>query len=160
MREFLRAAAVATVLSTLCATVTWAAAPRDPVVGTWNLNVSKSKFSPGPAPKSQTRTYTQNADGTTLTVTGVTADGSPISIHSTFKYDGKDYPYTGTPNWDSLSLKRVNGTTVKSVLKKGGKNVGTSTRTLSAHGKVLTVSTKLTDTKGMPINDLSVYDKQ
>ncbi len=26
----------------------------DPRVGTWQLNVAKSKFSPGPAPKSQT----------------------------------------------------------------------------------------------------------
>ena len=35
-----------------------AAAPAaDPVIGTWQLNVAKSKFSPGPAPKSDARTY-------------------------------------------------------------------------------------------------------
>ena len=32
----------------------WAA---DPVLGTWELNVAKSKYNPGPAPKSQTRIY-------------------------------------------------------------------------------------------------------
>src|SRR5439155_25044445 len=29
----------------------------DPLVGTWQLNLAKSKFSPGPAPRSETRTY-------------------------------------------------------------------------------------------------------
>ena len=31
--------------------------PSNPVLGTWELNLAKSKFSPGPAPKSETRTY-------------------------------------------------------------------------------------------------------
>ncbi len=137
-----------------------AAGTADPVVGTWTLNVAKSKFSPGPAPKSSIRTYVQTAQGLSMTVKGLNADGSPISIQTTFQYDGKDYPYSGSPIFDSLSLKRVNGTTVKSVLKKDGKAVGTSTRSLSAHGKVLTLSTKATDPKGVHHDDVSVYDKQ
>jgi hypothetical protein len=36
----------------------------DAVDGTWNLNVSKSKFS-GTAPKSATRVYAESTDGTT-----------------------------------------------------------------------------------------------
>ena len=32
-------------------------AQSDPFVGTWKLNLAKSKFNPGPAPKSQTRTW-------------------------------------------------------------------------------------------------------
>jgi hypothetical protein len=51
-----------------------AAAMSDPAIGTWVLNVEKSKFTPGPAPKSQTRIYTQTADGVTLTISGVAAD--------------------------------------------------------------------------------------
>jgi len=31
-------------------------AQTNPFIGTWKLNVAKSKFEPGPAPKSQTRT--------------------------------------------------------------------------------------------------------
>src|SRR5256886_9582467 len=37
----------------------------DAVVGTWKLNVAKSKFS-GTAPTSATRVYAESADGTTL----------------------------------------------------------------------------------------------
>jgi hypothetical protein len=138
----------------------WAAGAPDPVLGTWTLNLAKSKFIPGPAPKSTTRTYTQTAQGTSLTVSGVAADGSPISIQTTYNYDGKDYPYTGSPNYNSLSLKRVNGSTVKSVLKKDGKIVGSTTRTISAHGKVMTLSTKATDVKGVAHDEVAVYDKQ
>jgi hypothetical protein len=36
---------------------------KDPVVGTWKLDVAKSKFTPGPALKSATRVYTESADG-------------------------------------------------------------------------------------------------
>jgi hypothetical protein len=140
--------------------LSWAAGAPDPVLGTWTLNVAKSKFNPGPAPKSTTRTYAQTAQGTSLTVSGVAADGSPISMQTTFKYDGKDYPYTGSPNYDSLSLKRVNGSTVKSVLKKDGKVIGSTTRTISAGGKVITLSTKWTDTKGVAHDEVTVYDKQ
>lgn len=137
-----------------------AADKADAVVGSWTLNLAKSKFTPGPAPKSMTRVYKETADGTSMTVTGVAADGSALNYQSTFKYDGKDYAASGSPLFDTLSLKRVNGTTVKSELKKGGKVVGSSTRSLSAHGKVLTLETKLTDSKGVLHDDIQVFDRQ
>jgi hypothetical protein len=59
-----------------------------------------------------------------------------------------------------LALKRVNGSTVKSTQKLKGKIVGATTRTVSAHGKVLTLTSKGTDVKGIPFNDVSVFDKQ
>ena len=137
-----------------------AALAADSIDGTWKLNVAKSKFTPGPAPKSQTRTYKETADGTSLTFTGVAADGSAVSGQSTFKYDGKDYTMTGSPDFDTLSLKRLNGSTVRSTLKKGGKTVGTTVRTISGHGKVLTLSSKGTDAKGAAFDNVAVYDKQ
>jgi len=140
--------------------VALAAEAPNPVVGTWTLNLANSKFNPGPAPKSQTRTYAQTAQGTALTFNGVAADGSAVSGQSTFKYDGKDYPITGSPDFDTLSLKRINGSTVKSTQKKAGKVVGTTTRTISAHGKVLTLSSKGTDAKGMSYDNVLVFDKQ
>src|ERR1700694_2326193 len=126
---------VGTILSFAGGAMAYAKA-HDLVIGTWALNVEKSKFNPGPAPKSQTRTYAQTADGTALTFNGVAADGSSISGQSTFKYDGKDYPITGSPDYDTLALKR-HGSTVTSVQKKDGKVVARTTRTISGHGKVL-----------------------
>jgi hypothetical protein len=137
-----------------------AASASESAVGTWVLNLEKSKYSPGPPPKSLTRTYAQSADGISLTVTGVAADGSAISQQSTFKYDGKDYPITGSNNYDTLSLKKLNTHTVRSLQKKGGKVVGSTIRTISAHGKVLTLNSKGKDAQGASYHDISIYDKQ
>ena len=139
--------------------VTAADAP-DPVLGTWKLDTARSKFTPGPAPKSQTRTYAETAQGTAMTFTGVAANGSSMSGQSTFKYDGKDYKITGSADYDTLSLKRLNGSTVRADLKKGGKVVGTTVRTLTGHGKVLTLASKGTGATGAPFDIVMVFDKQ
>jgi hypothetical protein len=136
------------------------AAAVDPVVGTWTLNLAKSKFDAGQELKSQTRTYTQDTDGTSVTVTGTRADGSAVSQQSTFKYDNKAYPWNGAADYDAISLKRVNGSTVTAVLMKAGKKVGTTTRSISGHGKILTLSSKITGADGKAYSVVLVLDKQ
>jgi hypothetical protein len=160
MNKRFRTLLVGTLLAIAGVTLTLAATAPDPVIGTWTLNLAKSTYTPGPAPKSQTRTYAASADGTTLTVNGIGADGSALSQQSTFKYDGKPYPMTGSPDYDAIALKRVNGSTVKSTMTKAGKQVGSTTRSISAHGKVLTLSTKLTGADGKSSDTVAVYDKQ
>jgi hypothetical protein len=137
-----------------------AAGAVDPVVGTWTLNAAKSKFAAGQELKSQTRTYTQDSDGISVSVTGARADGTAVSQQSTFKYDNKAYPWTGAADYDAISLKRVNGSTVTAVLMKAGKKVGTTTRSISGHGKVLTLSSKITGADGKPYSAVMVFDKQ
>ena len=46
----------------------------DPAVGTWKLNVAKSRYSPGPAPKSNVITIA--AAGDTLKISSQGVDGS------------------------------------------------------------------------------------
>jgi streptogramin lyase len=142
------------------AAVAMAAGAADSVAGTWSLNVAKSTFDPGPALKSQTRTYTVDKDGTTVSVKGVGADGSAMYQQATFKYDGKAYPFTGSADFDAIALKQVNDSTVKSTLMKAGKRVGTATRTVSGHGKMLTLSTKVTGADGKVHTTALVFDKQ
>jgi len=158
MKTLLQTILVGAVLAT--SGVVLAADATDPVVGTWTLNVAKSKFNPGPAPKSQTRTYSVDSAGVSLDVKGVGADGTAISQESTFKYDGRAYAMKGSADYDAITLKQVNATTVKSIMMKAGKPVGTTTRTISAKGKVLTLSTKATDASGKTYDNVAVYDKQ
>jgi hypothetical protein len=148
------------VLLTVGSAAVVAAPAADPVIGTWQLNVTKSTFSPGPAPKSDTRTYAATDQGIAMTWTSVGADGKQTVARSTFKADGKDYPMTGNPNFDSLSLKQVDDHTVQSTQKRGGKVIGTTTRTVSKDGKVLTLSSKGTSPTGAPYDMVMVYDKQ
>jgi len=139
---------------------TTVASAANPVVGTWQLNLTKSKFSPGPAPKSETRTYTESADGINMTWTSVAADGKSVNVKSTFKTDGKDYPVTGSSNFDTLTLKQVDSHTVHSVQKKGGKVVGETTRTVSKDGRVLTLASKGTSADGVAYDNVLVYDRK
>jgi hypothetical protein len=132
----------------------------DPVIGTWTLNVAKSKFTPGHELKSQTRTYTETAKGVSVKVSGMAADGAALSQQATFKYDGKSYPMSGTPDYDALSVQRLNDSIVTSSLSKAGKPVGTTIRTISMHGKVMTLSTKLKDANGKRNEMIAVYDKR
>jgi hypothetical protein len=161
MKKFLKMLVVGTIIAAGCGGMAAGAAESpDPVVGTWTLNLAKSKFPPGAAPQSQTRVYTQSADGTSLNATGVSADGSAISQKSTFKYDGKDYPFSGAPDWDAISLKKVNSSTVSGTMKLGGKSVGTTVRSISDHGKKLTLTTNGKNAKGKKYHAVAVFDRQ
>ena len=131
----------------------------DPVVGTWKLNLAKSTFSPGPAPKSQTRTYAESAEGMTLTVKTTAADGKETTTTLIFKEDGKPYPVTGNPDFDKVSVTRVDALTVHSIQTKAGAAVGAAVRTVSKDGKTLTFAQKGTHATGGKYDDVSVYDR-
>lgn len=153
----MRKIATITLLSTLFLVATAFAA--DAVVGTWQLNVTKSKFS-GDAPKSATRVYAASADGTTLDQKMVSADGKEMSMHTTIKYDGKDYPVSGNPDGDSVAGKVINARTTDFKIKKNGKVVASVHRVVSADGKTLTVHNKGTHPDGKTYDDTLVFDKQ
>jgi hypothetical protein len=132
----------------------------DPVVGTWQLNASQSTFTAGPAPKSQTRTYTQSGPSITLVMKTVGADGKESTMQTTYQLDGKDYPVTGASDYDSLSAKQVNARTASFTLKKGGKAVGTTTRTVSKDGKHMTSKISATSAKGEKSESVMAFDRQ
>jgi hypothetical protein len=159
MRKLLVRAVLAIVA--MAGGVAFAAAPvPDPVVGTWQLNVPKSTFTAGPELKSQTRTYSQSGPSITLVMTTVGADGKEVTSQTTYQLDGRDFPVKGNPDYDSLSAKRVDNNTAQFTLKKGGKAVGTTSRTVSKDGKTLTSKVKMTTANGEKSESVMVFDKQ
>ena len=157
-----------------------AAQDADPIIGTWVLNVAKSKFSPGPAPQSETRTYIMEGQETKVTSKGVSeplrymtvrqeikatskvvdGDGRLTTREWTIVYDGKDRPMTGDPDADVISLKRIDALTAEFTQKRAGRVVITGTRAISLDGKVMSITTKGINGKGQTINDVSVFEKQ
>jgi hypothetical protein len=92
-------------------------------VGTWKLNLAKSKYSPGPAPKSQTlRIEAWGDDGVKYAADGVGADGKPTHAEFHPKYDGKGYPFKGNPDADMLSYKQIDANTLEATTKLNGKH--------------------------------------
>ena len=128
--------------------------------GTWQLNVAKSKFEPGPPLKSQTRTIKTEGDMQTQKVDTVTADGKSNSSHSSYRMDGKEYPITGSAEFDALAAKQVDESTIDATLKRAGKAVATTSRALSKDKKTMTVTTKGTNRAGQAMNNVLVFDRQ
>lgn len=126
-------------VGTVLAFASLAAHAADPMFGTWTLNVSKSKFS-GAAPKSSVRTYAAQGDKIAMTVKTVNADGTEVAQSATYALDGKDAPFMGSSQWDTLAVTATGPNSASFVLKKKGKVVGTGTRTVSADGKTLTLA--------------------
>jgi hypothetical protein len=135
------------------------ASAADAVIGTWNLNVERSKFS-GPAPKSETRVYIASANGFTCDAKEVEASGKESNLHETITYDGKPEQITDTPVFDSLIAKRIDDRTADFTLWKNGKQVGTLRRVVSPNGKTLTMESKVKGTDGKMEKDTLVYDRQ
>src|SRR5215510_11103474 len=132
----------------------------DPLIGTWKLNPAKSKYSPGPPPKSQTATYEAVGQGVKVTVKGTDAEGKPIDTQSTANHDGKDYPVTGNPDWDTIARKRIDAYTMETTRKKAGKVVSTGTIVVSKNGKTLTLTEKGVNAKGENFSNTLVFEKQ
>src|SRR6266581_9530671 len=76
-------------------------------LGTWKVDLAKSKYSPGPAPKSLTLKFEATPGGIKFTGDGVGADGKPT--HSMFlsKFNGKDVSYEGNPDADMASPMQI-----------------------------------------------------
>jgi len=137
-------------------------AQTDPFLGTWKLNVKKSKFAPGPPRKSETRIVVTGPSGMRVSVDRVNGDGSSQQFEYTTNLDGKGYPITGQGPYDAdaISANLTAPNTIQSTLTKNGKTVATATAIVSNGGKVLTITTKGTDAQGKHFTNVGVYDKQ
>jgi hypothetical protein len=132
----------------------------DPAIGRWKLNVAKSIYRPGVmAPKSALVTIEPAGQGIKVTVRTIGGDGQTTEWHYTAYVDGKDYPVTGSRDFDSVSLKHV-GLVVEGTRKKDGKVVQTYQRVLSSDRKTMTVATTSLTAQGQQLNTVSVYEKQ
>jgi hypothetical protein len=107
MRTILTKAVITLAITTV------AAFGADNSLGTWKLNVAKSKYTPAPMPvKSLTVTREAADGGVKQTTTGEQADGTAINASYTAKYDGKDVQVTGNAPYDTIAIKQVNANTL------------------------------------------------
>jgi hypothetical protein len=160
MRLLLRTIVVGSGLAVLLASSPLAAQTADNFMGTWKLNVAKSKYPAGTAPKSLKVTISKAAAGVMVMAEGVAADGKPINTMYTATYDGKDVAVTGSPDYDMASLKMLDANTRHTVRKKGGKEVQVVHSVLAKDGKSFTSTTTGTNAKGEKIDNTAVFEKQ
>jgi len=115
---------------------------KDPFLGAWLLDADQSKFTPGPGPEDRTMIFEEKDGGMRhLTKTPNLFLSSTDDIDYTAKFDGNDYPITGT-GLDTVALKRVDAHTIERTGKVRGKVTETCTMKVSPDGKTLTVTIK------------------
>jgi hypothetical protein len=129
----------------------------NPLIGTWTLNVAKSK-----APfKSGTSVIAAAGNGIKFTVDLVGTDGTKSHWGFSGGMDGKDVPVTGdSPYGDTVAVTRVDERTLRIAGKYKGKPTTTHVITVSADGKTRTSTAKGTDKTGKPVDSVSFYEKQ
>jgi hypothetical protein len=132
----------------------------DPAVGTWTLDLAKSKLDPNePALKSSVRTYSATPDGLKVSIHSVDANGAH-DTGSTFTYDGKPHSASGTSDYEMIAVTRVGTSESKTELIKSGKVVGHLARVVSKDGKTMTVTVDETNAKGASVHEVTVYERQ
>jgi len=130
-------------------------AQNSPFVGTWKLNIAKTKIISGAPAKEATVTIQMVGDQDQ--VTGTAADGSPV------KYEVPDKGGAGkflTGQFDAVSAKRINDNTFEIGYMKGGKEMVHFRSVVSKDGKTMTNTAKGTDEQGKPFSRVAVWEKQ
>jgi hypothetical protein len=148
-------------LLALCAASIGLRAADDPMLGSWKLNVAKSKFGAGPAIKEETNEVKPFGDnGIKLTAQITRADGTKVTESYAGTFDGKQFSVGGDPNVDTAYLKRIDDHTMERINMKAGKPTTTMKYVVSKDGKTKTVTITGTTAKGEPINTVLVFEKQ
>jgi hypothetical protein len=143
----------------------WAA---DPIMGTWKLNIAKSKFGPGvQAPmKVQTNALREVTAGQCeLTITGIGTNGSPYSMKLTYPLQG------GGPAVIAAQPPALGEglSTVVTLIEPGnwyftdlknGKQVAVAHVVVSKDGKSALETNRSTDATGKITETQLIYDKQ
>ena len=144
-------------------------AQNNALIGTWKMNLTKSKFNPGPPQKSPTTAELEAADGGIKIITDdVNAEGKKTHSEVTVTFDGKRDYRTATVNgkpdettYQFMSIVKVDDYNYDVYeLLPGGGRFGTLHWTISPDGKTRTVTGTGTDAQGKSTNNMTVWDKQ
>ena len=138
----------------LCAATMLAA---DPQIGTWTINIEKSKLTHPAAWKGRKMIIEPaGADAVRITFEQPLPNGEVqrrVNIRS-----AKENP--GGNSGETSITQRIDEHHRRTIFKKDGKQVGTIDSTVSEDGKTMTNLFKGTDSKGNPIDEVRVFDKQ
>jgi hypothetical protein len=122
------------------------------LVGTWTLDLARSTFRSsvpfygGTPPASRTMRFERVANGIRHVIETSTAElVERYRIEYTFRIDGRDYPADPQMPIDSVTFRRIDGSTIERIGKTRGQVTHSVTYHLSADGKTLTAAERGTN---------------
>ncbi len=133
---------------------------KDPLLGNWQLDLAKSTFTAAAAPAKRLMMFTAVPNGLTETITTTTAGNAEVTykLVYTAKFDGKDYPADVASAFNTISMRRIDASSVERLGKVKGQVVQTETYTVSPDGKTLTVKQEGTN-NGVPFKSTQVFER-
>lgn len=133
----------------------------DALAGTWELDLSKSDFTPESAIRERTLVFTPVDNGVMCKMTTLTERGNGrVTTDSTYTahYDNKDVPIDSSA-LDTVALKRIEAKSFERTGKVRGKAVESASMKVSDDGKVLTITTT-GSIDGQDYNSTQVYARK
>jgi len=138
----------------------FALAQNQQFVGTWKVDVAKSRYEPGAAPRNETLRFEPVGDGFKVSLDGVNQQG-PYHSEATGKFDGIDVPVVATPARQarfSYAFSRVDDRTWQMVIKVNGEPRLLVRNVVSEDGKAMRGVSTVTN-RGQ-VNQDVIYVKQ
>jgi hypothetical protein len=138
-----------------------------PFVGTWKLNIEKSKFTPENLAPTNATWKIEGVEGGIKMISDSQMQGQAVHVEYTAKFDGKDYPVTTTIDGKTdtflstatISWRNTGERTYETNAKINGQELGLTHMTISADGKTITASVD-TSIQGQTLSSNAVWEKQ
>ena len=133
----------------------------NPIMGTWTLNLARSKYVSEPPPRSRTLKFEPvGSNGLRLTNDAVLANGEKTHVEEDFIQDGREHAPHGSATADTHINVQFDAYTSQTINYKDGEPVQVLKRIVSPDGRTLTILVTRTDANGNPVDDIRVFEKQ
>jgi hypothetical protein len=142
----------------------------NPLIGTWKLNVAKSKSSPvllafmkQAPPKEETIVYRElGTDEYEVTMTGARTDGKPIAVKGTVPRQGGAVKIQqgDLPEGMSVVATMIDPNKSFTTFMLNGKQIFVGQGIVSKNGKTMRITDKGTDPQGKPFEQILIFDRQ
>ncbi|OFV90845.1 MAG: hypothetical protein A3G76_05130 [Acidobacteria bacterium RIFCSPLOWO2_12_FULL_65_11] len=135
----------------------------DAWAGTWKLNLAKSRYALGPAPRSAVSRLEPSEDAWKVSQDTIDAQGQPTHVEATVRFNGRDYPVTGTALGNAKvtwALTRIDDHTYASIVKRDGTVTSMARTVVSPDGKIRTTTTTGKNALGQMATNVAVYERQ
>jgi hypothetical protein len=146
-------------LCLVASAATAAAKGKEPIVGSWELDATKSSATGRPALKSAHAVISVVKNGLSGVVDAVPGSGPAVHYEWAGKYDGSDIHVNGNAYYDTFTVLKADKNTLIRTERRGGKVVGITTIEVAKDGKTMTASTRATLPDGHQFTANSVYNR-
>jgi hypothetical protein len=130
----------------------------DPFTGTWRFNAQLSKLST-PSPRSWVQEIIASPDEVEVHENIVRPDGSQTVVTVLARFDGREYPASGSHAADTIAYTRVDRNSILGTGRKNGVITLTETVTVSPASQNLTLRYSILGGAEEVANGVAVFEK-